>query len=250
VIEPGRLIGTGRAADVYDIGDGRVLRRYRVEHDSSMEAECMRTAAAAGYPVPEVFDAAGRDLVMERLEGPTMLKMLGDRPWRYASMADQLADLHSRLEALPVDGRGVRVQLEPAECLVHLDLHPGNVVLTPRGAVVIDWSNVGMGPRGADVATTWILLTIGEADDISPALRPFVGALRRRLLAGFLRGVERPRPEVMRAAGDLRLDDVRNLRPSEVAALRAFLDRFAPSRSVGFDGEVLSEVDDREEACE
>ena len=26
---PGPLIGTGRAADVYDIGGGRVLRRYR-----------------------------------------------------------------------------------------------------------------------------------------------------------------------------------------------------------------------------
>ena len=26
---PGPLIGAGRSADVYDIGDGRVLRRYR-----------------------------------------------------------------------------------------------------------------------------------------------------------------------------------------------------------------------------
>jgi len=27
---PGRLLGTGRNADVYDIGDGKALRRYRV----------------------------------------------------------------------------------------------------------------------------------------------------------------------------------------------------------------------------
>ncbi len=26
---PGTLVGAGRNADVYDIGDGRVLRRYR-----------------------------------------------------------------------------------------------------------------------------------------------------------------------------------------------------------------------------
>ncbi len=81
--EPGRLVGTGRAADVYDIGDGRVLRRYRTDHDSAIEAAAMRAAWTAGYPVPEVYDADGRDLVMEHLEGPTMLKSIGDRPWRF-----------------------------------------------------------------------------------------------------------------------------------------------------------------------
>ena len=38
VSEPGPLVGTGRAADVYDIGNGRVLRRYRTDHDSTIEA--------------------------------------------------------------------------------------------------------------------------------------------------------------------------------------------------------------------
>ena len=30
--EPGPLIASGRAADVYDLGDGTVLRRYRTAH--------------------------------------------------------------------------------------------------------------------------------------------------------------------------------------------------------------------------
>ena len=224
--EPGRIIGTGRAADVYDIGDGKVLRRYRTDHDSTTEAAAMRAAWVAGYPVPEVFDADGRDLVMERLVGPTMLKMLGDRPWRYARIADQLADLHTRLAALQVDAREMAVRFEPVECLVHLDLHPGNVVLTPRGPMVIDWSNAGMGPNGADVATTWILLTIGEADDIPVPLRPFVGAIRRRLLRRFLHGVERPRPEVIAMVAEHRSSDW-NLRSGELDKLRRFLDERA-----------------------
>jgi aminoglycoside phosphotransferase (APT) family kinase protein len=228
VSEPGRLIGTGRAADVYDIGNGRVLRRYRTDHDSAIEAAAMRAAWAVDYPVPEVFDADGRDLVMERLDGPTMLKMLGDRPWRYARIADQLADLHTRLAALQIDASGLAVRFEPAECVVHLDLHPGNVVLTPRGPVVIDWSNAGMGPRGADVATTWILLTIGEADDIPVALRPFVGAIRRRLLRRFLHGVERPGSAVIRTVAEHRLSDW-NLRSGELAELRRFVEQHAPS---------------------
>ena len=228
VIEPGPLIGAGRDADVYDIGNGRVLRRYRKDFDSTVEATGMRLLWAAGYPVPEVFDADGRDLVMERLEGPTMLEVLGDRPWRYGAIADQLSDLHCRLEMLDISGLTLPVRSEPAESVVHLDLHPGNVVLTPRGPVVIDWPQVGLGPRGVDVATTWILLAIGEADDIPMMLRPFVGVIRRRLLQRFLRGVERPRREVIRIAGERRLNSPGNLRPAELANFRDFLDEHAP----------------------
>jgi aminoglycoside phosphotransferase (APT) family kinase protein len=228
VSEPGPLIGTGRAADVYDIGNGRVLRRYRADHDSTTEAAGMRAAWTAGYPVPEVFDADGRDLVMERLDGPTMLKVLGDRPWRFGRIADQLAELHNSLAWLPIDASGIPVRFEPAECLVHLDLHPANVMLTSRGPVVIDWSNAGMGPRGADIATTWILLTIAEADDIPVALRPFVGAIRRRLLRRFLAGVDRPAAEVIRVVAEHRLSDW-NLRSGELDELRRFLEDHAPS---------------------
>ena len=32
---PGPLLASGRAADVFDIGDGKVLRRYRAPHMTS-----------------------------------------------------------------------------------------------------------------------------------------------------------------------------------------------------------------------
>jgi hypothetical protein len=46
---PGRLIGSGRYADVYDIGRGRVVRRYRrpgmaVDHEAQVMAHARRTA--------------------------------------------------------------------------------------------------------------------------------------------------------------------------------------------------------------
>ena len=34
---PGTLIGAGRNADVYDIGGGRVLRRYRDRQDAARD---------------------------------------------------------------------------------------------------------------------------------------------------------------------------------------------------------------------
>ena len=42
--------------------------------------------------------------------------------------------------------------------LLHLDLHPENVILTQRGPVVIDWPNAARGPGAADVAHTWVVL--------------------------------------------------------------------------------------------
>src|SRR5580692_6881183 len=80
---PGRLLGAGRSANAYDLGGGRILRRY---HDRSRsaerEAKIISWAGEHGVPVPEVFDADGPDIVMERVDGPTMLADLARCPWR------------------------------------------------------------------------------------------------------------------------------------------------------------------------
>jgi tRNA A-37 threonylcarbamoyl transferase component Bud32 len=94
---PGPLLGAGRAADVYDIGAGRVLRRYRVPFDVQPEAAIMQHLHRAGFPVPAVYDADGRDLVMERLDGRDMLVDLGRRPWLARRHARTLAEMHNRL---------------------------------------------------------------------------------------------------------------------------------------------------------
>ena len=88
----------------------------------------------------------------------------------------------------------------------------------------------------ADVATTWILLTIGEADDVPRLLRPFEGFVRRQLRAVFLDGVEPPSREVVQRAGAIRLDDA-NLRPGEKRQLAAFLAEHGtgPADGVGAD---------------
>ena len=96
VTVPGALLGSGRNADAYDIGGGRVLRRYRDGRDSSRvagEAQVMAHARACGVPVPEVFDVSGADIVMERAAGPTMLDVLGRRPWTLRAHARELARL-------------------------------------------------------------------------------------------------------------------------------------------------------------
>jgi hypothetical protein len=94
-----RLIASGRDADVYDLGDGRVLRRHKDGRPATKQAELIRYTAAHGYPVPALHDASGPDLVLEKLDGPEMQDVL--RPWNLGRNAGILADLHRRLHDIP-----------------------------------------------------------------------------------------------------------------------------------------------------
>src|SRR5688572_25758732 len=70
-----RLLASGRDADVFDLGDGRVLRRHKDGRPATKQAELLTYAASHGYPVPALHDASGADLVLEKLDGPEMQQM-------------------------------------------------------------------------------------------------------------------------------------------------------------------------------
>ena len=123
----------------------------------------MEYARANGYPVPAVEEVSddGTDLVMERLAGPSMVAEISRRPWTIRRQGAVLADLHRRLHDIPAPE-----WLPPAPCgegdrLLHLDLHPLNIMLTDRGPVVIDWPNAVRGEGPIDVALTWVLMVSG-----------------------------------------------------------------------------------------
>ena len=173
-VGPGPVLARGREAVIHDAGNGRVLRRYLdASRSTELEASVMVHLAEHGFPVPSVVDAAGPDLLMSRVDGPTMLDDAGRRPWRLRAHARTLADLHHRLHALPVPP-GLRAPFGAPEAILHLDLHPTNVLLGAGGPVVIDWTNVSAGPAAIDEAQTWLLLATSEI--------PATG-LRRRILA-------------------------------------------------------------------
>lgn len=155
----GEPFAAGREADVFLLGDGRVLRRYRYDMDATREAGIMAYAAGHGYPVPIVYTARGRDMVMERIDGPTMAQAALGGQLSMTDGAAMLADLLRRLHELPAQsGPGT---------IIHLDLHPENVLITERGPVVIDWRNAGDGPGDLDTALSALILAqvaIGAID--------------------------------------------------------------------------------------
>jgi tRNA A-37 threonylcarbamoyl transferase component Bud32 len=217
----GPLLARGRDSEIYEHGPERVLRRLPAGRSASTEAAVMVDIRRRGYPAPVVFDVDGPDIVMERLDGRTMLDDLQHRPWRVLAHARLLADLHRRLHrlsapdalALPDTGTGDR--------LVHLDLHPMNVLLTSRGPVVIDWTNASRGAPGLDAADAWVVMRHAELDGPAPvrfALEPF----RRVFAAAFRRAADDPVDEWIAVAASRRLSDP-NLRPNEKAMLQRLL---------------------------
>ncbi|WP_116952506.1 phosphotransferase [Jiangella endophytica] len=168
------LVGTGRTADVYAFGGGQVLRRYRDGGSAATEAAVMTHVRAHGFPAPAVHAATGPDLVLDRLTGPTLLQAVLGGELTAADAAVVLAGLHRRLHAVPPSGHA-RPAGSAADTVVHLDLHPDNVVLTPDGPALIDWRNATDGPADLDVVFSALILAQVAVSD-EAGLAPFAAA--------------------------------------------------------------------------
>jgi aminoglycoside phosphotransferase (APT) family kinase protein len=212
------MIGTGRTADVFEHGHGEVLRRYREPRETEREVAAMCHAREHGYPVPAARAVSDTDIVMDRLDGPTMLDDLGRRPWRIDRHAQTLAELHRRLHAIRAP-EWLDAPLGEGESLLHLDLHPDNVMLTARGPFVIDWPNAARGPGGADVAHTWIVIAC-STPTTGLYRRALSAAGRKVLLQLFLKRFDRTQlARHLEAAGAYRLGN-RKLPEGERTAIR------------------------------
>ncbi|MFI1227063.1 MULTISPECIES: phosphotransferase [unclassified Streptomyces] len=179
----GQLLGSGRTADVYALDGSWVLRRYRDGTDTTEELAVMSYVGAFGFPVPRIGPPADgarpTDLVLQRLTGPTLAEALLAGRLGAAEAGALLARLLRELHAIPP-----RVSANPEDCVLHLDLHPENVMLTEGGAVVIDWSTAAEGPPGLDRAMSALTLARIALDPAFPAggdVRPLLAALLSEL---------------------------------------------------------------------
>jgi aminoglycoside phosphotransferase (APT) family kinase protein len=188
----GKLIASGRDADIFECGSGRVLRRSRNGRSMTSEAKTMHYVRAQGYPCPEVFDVSddGLDLVMQRVDGPTMVDAAGSRPLKIRSFARALAELHSSLHAIAAPEWLSDAPIGSGDRLVHMDLHPLNVLISKDGPVVIDWPNAARGDPRVDVAVTWILMSAGQVQTAGTK-SAIIGVGRKVMLDTFLSAFDR-----------------------------------------------------------
>ena len=221
---PGRLIGRGRHADVFELSTTRVLRRYRTGQDATPEAAIMWHVRTFGFPAPEVHRFEGSEMELERIDGPMLLDVLARRPDRIAVVRAAARGSPSSsprdprcLTGLPTPfGRGANV--------LHLDLQTANIVMSASGPVVLDWGWAAAGPPELDVADTWLEI----ATSVVPGgamLRVIASLGRLYFLRSFLAefdqsALQAAMPEIAR----YRLA-VRELAPIERERIPAFLRR-------------------------
>jgi uncharacterized protein (TIGR02172 family) len=203
-------IAIGRTAEVYEWQEGAILKLYHEwcpPHWVENEAKVARAVVAAGIPTPaplELLEVNGRrGIVYERVTGISMLQDLNARPWLIFHFARTLADLQARTHQLSISGlpsaknglaHAVRraphleeelreraldhlASLPDGEKVCHGDFHPGNVMMTAKGVVIIDWMTASAGNPWADVARTSMLLSIGAKNAgkmLSPMVRLFI----------------------------------------------------------------------------
>ena len=225
---PGPRLGIGRTAEVFAWGDREIIKLLRPafpDRVGEREVAIARRVDASGLAAPRflgVERVEGRyGLVYERITGPSMLDRLRRRPWRVDQLARAFAALHADMHE--TDGAGLpslvaklRAEIERAaeslgnvrrdatlraldrlargSTVCHGDMHPGNVILSSAGPIVIDWLTAGFGPPEADVARTMFLLTGSDIPGTYPRVqRALIGTLRGRFAATYLRAYRRRR---------------------------------------------------------
>ncbi len=228
-LKDGAIIGTGRTAEVLAWGEGRVLKRFQPGWPVAKvqrEYQIARAAKAAGLPVPaacEMVTTEGRlGIVFERIEGVSMLQHYQGRPWKLFAATRLVAELHAQVHGWPAppeipplrlriqeriaDAQGLSEadkqvarhclgRLPDGEALCHGDFHPGNILLSAAGPVIIDWGGGTRGDPLADVAQTLVLIQKENLPPETPlALRLLVSVSRAVMHAAYQKHYLKLRP--------------------------------------------------------
>lgn len=223
---PDPPIARGRTADVHAWGEGRVLKLFHPWFDLESiqyEQRIARAVCASGVAAPQVGELVQvgerYGLTYQRVDGPSMLDLLQREPWTVLACARALAERQAQMHAsvftadIPSQRDRLAHKLEHAAALsaavrtsllnrlasmptgaqvCHGDFHPGNVIMSAQGGVVIDWIDASRGNPLADVARTSIILQGLAAGEIS---NPFLKQFARVFHAAYLRQYFHLRPQ-------------------------------------------------------
>lgn len=191
-------IGDGGTAEIYLNENGQVVKLFRegFSEDSVFnEYRKSKWAYEAGLPAAKPLDMrqyeARHAILMEKVEGESLLERLYRHPETAAEAARTFAEYQVRLNERSADSlqdnqrqRMVRrisqtdrlderekaavlaelEQLPDDIRLCHGDYHPGNIMETPDGWKVIDWIDATCGHPLYDPARTLLLVGFGTEE--------------------------------------------------------------------------------------
>lgn len=190
-------VGAGRTATIFRYGQNRVIKLFRANFPKQAivdEFEIGRSLNSSGLNIAITYDLIEIDntkgIVFDLIDGQSMLQNLAKKPWLVLSYSKKMARLHlaihktcigknncinslskslaekiSRVNLLSNEEQNAILQhlasLPNGYALCHGDFHPDNIIISKDRLVTVDWITARTGNAIADVAQTWLLLSMG-----------------------------------------------------------------------------------------
>ncbi len=190
-------IAYGRTAEIYAWHNGQVLKLFYDWFgldDIKYELRIAQEVKTSGLPVPaagEIIHVNGRNgLTYQRIEGISMLERMSRRPWNCFYYARRMAELHAEMHTSTIQANipplhqklinkithaeplssthrsktlALLETMSEGNWLCHGDFHPGNIIISAQGEIIIDWIDASLGNPLADLARTTII-SLGAAE--------------------------------------------------------------------------------------
>ena len=209
-------IGEGRTASIYAIGSDKVLKLYQpFMSETPVRYEYNATASAfqIGLPVPQPFEFVRIGecfgVTYTPIFGISLLDKLQQHPGQVFSIAKEMAVLHTTINRanapadIPTQKECILRNLDrisdlsaaqkekvrktlsvlPDEhWLCHGDFHPGNIMLTDAGPMVIDWMSGCSGSPAGDLVRSLLIMSTSSIPTNTPVITQIAMNLFRNLL--------------------------------------------------------------------
>lgn len=190
-----KRINQGNTAEIYDIGENKVLKLFRqgIPKEAIIaEYEKVETIQSYLCNIPKAFEVIlyknQYGIIYERIKGIDMIKKMIKKPQKLNFYAKQLAHFHLAIHEHCIgleitvkqklnneidsindlsDSTKKKIKdylttLPDNNKLCHFDFHPGNVMIQNNKPIIIDWMTACTGDPNSDVARTYLLLQYGE----------------------------------------------------------------------------------------
>ncbi|NOU95815.1 phosphotransferase [Paenibacillus sp. LMG 31456] len=202
-----KFIAEGRTAEIFEYGDERVLKLYRIGFPKDAikyEFEINKLVHSLGISVPEVYglieleERAG--IIFHYIEGNSLIQKIVQNPLELNYFTDMLAEMHFQIHTHGINTEDVGIhfrkqkevlaqnihkasalsndeknaiisyleKLPNGNYLCHGDFHPDNAMLGEQ-KWIIDWMTGMMGNPAGDVARTLLLFRLGTLPEGTPS---------------------------------------------------------------------------------
>ena len=215
----GSVVSAGNTAEIYDWGNGRVIKLFYVdyptmaverEYTNARSVKSLNFGKTKEHGIVTYGNRTG--IVYDKLDGEILLdyllrtrditgtvvamaglhnailvqEMFDDNIPYYKRILNENIDRNPELTGEQKEYYHKKVSgLADDGQLCHGDFHPGNVVLTSKGPAVINFVTICRGPRLYDVARTFFRLNMPIPEDIE-GNREEMEQLRKQLVEEYL----------------------------------------------------------------